>query len=60
MTSWRRPPTFMPCTPWVPAGDDLADGEPEYQRSAPAPAGVELLAGGERDADYALRLAESL
>ena len=35
----------------VPAGDDLADAELEAQRLAPVPARVELLAGGEGDAD---------
>ena len=35
----------------VPAGDDLAGTELELQRLAAVPAGVELLAGGEGDAD---------
>ena len=35
----------------VPAGDDLADAEAELQRLAAVPGGVELLAGGVRDAD---------
>ena len=51
MASLRRPPTFMPSDALVPALDDLADAEPEVQRRAAVPGGVELLAGGVGHAD---------
>ena len=51
MTSWRRPPTFMPGDALVPAGDDLADAEAERERLAAVVRRVELLAGRVRDAD---------
>src|SRR5487761_87836 len=35
----------------IPAGDDPAGAELECERISPVPAGVELLAGGERDPD---------
>ena len=47
MVSWRRPPTFMPCTPWSqpamtwPTPSWNCSGAPRFQRR------VELLAGGE-------------
>src|SRR5690606_25376296 len=40
-----------PPHPGVPAGDDLADAEPELQRLAAVVGGVELLPGAERDPD---------
>ena len=53
--SLRRPPTFMPWTPCIPAGDDLPLAELELERLAAIPRGVELLARGEGDTDVVHR-----
>ena len=55
MTSRRRPPTFMPWTPWSQPGDDLADAEAEVERGATVVGRVELLAGRVGHADVVHR-----
>ena len=46
ITTWRRPPTFMPSTPLLEAGERLPLTGYEHQRRARIPRRVELLAIG--------------